>query len=403
MTTEQQNDAPSQQDETIRSKPRKSDGENLLHFKETLNVLEKFFLFMSKTEMNILQYCTRSTRLTLTSVGGMVVITGVLAFFSAFFTIKNCFFRGENTEMAWGVSIVAAMMYSIAIMAFDREVVSSTTFWAGVLRIPLAGLIGVVIAFPMELQLQHGRISAELDKIVVERNKPSYSKIKTLEDDQKNLLSQSIQPLESKKVNLEKLRDQEQKSADWESRPENGLCRGKCAEHKSNAEGYQKQIDQVREQIIQEQDRITKSAAYLDMKKEVDTTKESIRNERRNSNDLLSQKVALDTIHKHPEYGSSARSLSFFLMLFFICFEMFPVLIKMTMPYTEYHAYLDARMRINVSKIAAISNYWWKDVQNRPEKLMTSKTEVTDLFAEVLEDKEKDINDPNAPEDRPHA
>lgn len=323
--------------------------------------------------------------------------------FSAFFTIKNCFFRGDNTEIAWVVSVVAAMMYSIAIMAFDREVVSSTTFWAGVLRIPLAGLIGVVIAFPMELQLQHGRISAELDKMVVEQNKPNLAKKKQVEEGRDSLLSQSIEPLKSKLDNLENLRDQEQKSADWESQPENGLCRGKCAEHKSNAEGYQQQIDQVREQIIQEQKRITESTFYLDANKEIAAIDSAIAQKRKGINDLLSQKLALDTIHNDPVYGGSARSLGTFLMLFFICFEMFPVLIKMTMPYTEYHAYLDARMRINVSKIAAISNYWWKDVQNRPERLMSSKTEVTDLFAEVLEDKEKDINDPNAPEDRPHA
>jgi len=379
------------------------DGEEVRHFVRTLNFLDRFLLFMSKTEMKILMNCTRSTRMTLSSVGGMVVITGVLAFFSAFFTIKSCFFRDDLTWMAWGIPVIVATVYSIAIMAFDREIVSSTTLWAGIIRIPFAILIGIVIAFPMELKLQEGRINAELDRMVVERNKGSFEKIKNLEDSRGQLLAQSLSPLESKKSNLEKLRDQEQKSADWESQPENGLCRGRCAEHKANAESYQKQIDQVRELIIQEQNRITVSAEYLEMKKDIEKTNDQMKQERSNSNDLLSQKIALDAIHKHPVYGGSASTLGNFLMLFFICFELFPVLIKLTMPYTEYHAYLDARMRLNVSKIAAISNYWWKDVQNKPEKLMSSTTEVTDLFSEVMEDKEKDLNDPDDPENTPHV
>ena len=365
------------------------DGSDLRHFLQTLNFIDRFLLFMSKTEMNILQYCTRSTRMTLTSIGGMVVITGILAYFSAFFTIQTCFFKDDLTWVKWGVPTMVAVVYSVAIMAFDREIVSSTTLWAGIIRIPFAWLIGVVIAFPMELQLQQGRISAELDKMVVERNKDSVGKNKSLEEAKCQLLKQSLAPLESKKNSLEKLRDQELQSANWESKPDHGLCRGKCEEHKVNAEAYQKQIDQVREQIIQEQQRITGSSEYLENKKEIEKTQERMKLERSNSNDILSQKIALDAIHKHPEYGSSARTLGTFLMLFFICFEMFPVLIKMTMPYTEYHAYLDARMRLNVSKIAAISNYWWKDAQNRPEKLMFSKTEVTDMFADVLEDRER--------------
>jgi hypothetical protein len=378
-------------------------GKDLYHFLHTLNFLERFLLFMSKTEMNILQYCTRATRMTLTSVGGMVVITGILAFFSAYFTIQTCFFKDDVTWMHQTIPIVVASIYSVAIMAFDREIVSSTTIWAGVIRIPFACLIGVVIAFPMELQLQQGRISAELDKMVAERNQDKYSKISALEGTKNQLLTQSIAPLENKKKSLEKLRDQELQSAEWEQQPEHGLCRGRCEEHKANAQKYQQEIDQVREQIMQEQQRISSGTEATEAIKSIAAIQRQIKEERSNSNDLLSQKVALDAIHKNPVYGGSASTLGAFLMLFFISFELFPVLIKMTMPYTEYHAYLDARMRLNVAKITAISNYWWKGAQNRPEILMSHKTEVTDMFAEVLEDRERDLNHPDDAETAPHV
>jgi len=402
MTIEQK-DANESTQERSHSRVTKSDGENLHHFLGTLKFYERFLLFLSKTDMSILQHCTRSTRMTLTSVGAMVLITGVLALFSAFFTIKNSFFRDENSVVAWGVSIVIATMYSIAIMAFDRELVSCTDKKATLWRIPFAVLIGIVIAFPIELQLQHGKISEKLDDMAKVRNADIDKEIKSLKASQDKLLTDSIGDLEKKIEGLTELRDQEQVSAKSEALPENGLCRDNCEEHKANAERYQAAIDETAKKKEDKIKEITKSEDYIELKNKIAEFELQQENNRKNSNDLLSQKLALSQLHKDPIYGTSAMVLSIFLFIFFVTFECFPVLIKYFMEYTEYHAYYDARMRINIAKITAISNHWWKKVEQKPELLITTKTEVTDLFQEALEDSERDLNNPDDPEDKPHV
>jgi len=358
-------------------------------FKSKLNWLERLLLFMSKTDLFILQFCTNTTRMTLGSVGVMVVITGILAFFSSFFALKNSFFMEDSSAMSWIVPICVACVYAGAIMAFDREIVAATDKRAAWMRIPFAILIGFVISYPIELQMQHGRITAEINQMAEARNKDKIDENKLLEKDMVRLKEQTIQPLLDKQASLVKLRDQEQKSADWESQPENGLCRGRCAEHKVNAENYQRQLDELKKQIDAESASISKDERVNEIRKKLLANDTLIQADKNRSHDLLSQAVALHSIYK-SEAGGAAETLGWFLRFFFVCFELFPVLIKMTMPYTEYHAYLDARMRLNVNKIMGVSNYKLEYYRDNPDKIHLDNTEITDMLAMVAEDREID-------------
>lgn len=376
------------------SKVNMQANEDYRHFLTTLNWIERLLLFMSKTELYILQYCTRSTRMTLTSVGAMVVITGILAFFSSFFAVKNSFFRADQTTSAMIIPFFVALGYAVAIMAFDREIVSATDKRAAWMRIPFAVLIGIVIAYPIELQLQQGRISAELKKIAEERTKDKTDEIKKLEIYNEQLLEEAILPLKEKQKNLTTLRDQEQQSAAWESQPEHGLCRGRCAEHKANAEKYQEQLDQIKIAIEEERAKVDNDKRALDNKARIGDLKAEKIADENSSYDLLSQAVALHSIYKSPDYGGTVRTLGWFLRFFFVCFELFPVLIKMTMAYTEYHAYLDSRMRLNVNKRIALTNHKLAYYRDNPDKILMDDTEITDFLAHIGEDREIDINRP---------
>lgn len=358
-------------------------------FLGTLNWLERLLLFMSKTDLFILQFCTRATRMTLTSVGAMVLITGILAFSSSFFAVKNSFFMAQSSALSWLMPFCVACVYAGAIMAFDREIVSATDKRAARMRIPFAVLIGIVISYPIELQMQHGRITAEINKLAELRNQDKVDQNKSLENDILTLKEQTIKPLLDKQASLTRLRDQEQKSADWESQPENGLCRGKCAEHKANAENYQRQLDELKKQIDAESVSISKDERINENKKKIAENNALIEADKNRSHDLLSQAVALHSIYK-SEAGGAAETLGWFLRFFFVCFELFPVLIKMTMPYTEYNAYLDARMRLNVNKIVGAANHKLEFYRDNPDKILLDNTEITDMLAMVAEDREID-------------
>ena len=69
----------------------------------------------------------------------------------------------------------------------------------------------------------------------------------------------------------------------------------------------------------------------------------------------------------------------------------------MTMPYTEYNAYLDARMRLNVNKIIGASNHKLEYYRDNPDKILLDNTEITDMLAMVAEDRE--IDNMRSPED----
>lgn len=365
--------------------------EDFRRFLKKLNWLERVLLFLSKTELFVLQYCTSATRMTLTSVGAMVAITGILAFSSSFFAVRNSFFRADKTLLAILVPLFIATIYACAIMAFDREIVSATDKRASVYRIPFAVIIGIVIAFPIELQLQHGRISAELKKFAEVRTKDLTAEINKLETSTETLLEEAVAPLKNKQKSLEKLRDQELKSMEWERQPEHGLCRGRCVEHQANAEKYQKELDGLKIQIEQERARVDNDKRALENKERINRLKDEKLEDENSSYDLLSQAVALNSIKKSPEHGWTAWTLGVFLMVFFVCFELFPVLIKMAMPYTEYHAYLDARMRLNVNKIIGGADHQLQFYRDNPQLIRLESTEITDMLAELVEDREVDI------------
>ena len=397
MTTENQSDNSTAGQNG--SKANKRTSEDFRHFLETLNWLERLLLFMSKTELFILQFCTRSTRMTLTSVGAMVVITGILAYFSSFFAIKNSFFMAESSMMSWLVPFFVACVYSGAIMAFDREIVSATDKRAAWMRIPFAVLIGIVISYPIELQMQHGRITAEINTQAETRNQSKRDDIKKLETEVISTRDLTMKPLLDKQKSLENLRDQELASSALEGQAEHGLCREKCTQHKENAADYQKQLDQLANQIDQQKNALNKDESILKHQNSITEINAAIEADKNRSHDLLSQAVALHSIYK-SEAGGAAETLGWFLRFFFVCFELFPVLIKMTMPYTEYHAYLEARMRLNVNKMVGAANHKLEFFRDNPDKILLDNTEITDMLAIVAEDREIDIN---RPEDARHV
>ena len=365
-------------------------------FMGSLNFLERFLLFMAKTELFVLQYCTQSTRMILTSVGAMVVITGTLAFCSSFFTFKTCFFNEDLRPIAFIVSFIAASVYAIAIMAFDREIVgagsSKKSWWTTSLRIVFAIFIGIAISFPIELILQHGKISAEIKLMAEEKNNDKTNVIGELTKSKLTLADEAIKPLQEKSKTLDRQIKQELASVDSEAMVEHGLCRERCNAHKDNAATFQKEFERVSMQIRQERASVENSPAYRKYVEQIKALELEKYQDEKNSYDLLSQAVALHRIKKNSDYGTTATTMGWFILGFFICFELFPVIIKMTMPYTEYHAYQEARNLLLTTKLILASNQKLAYFRDNPDKIIGDNTEITDMLVELLEDREIDIN-----------
>src|SRR5215213_1671238 len=106
-----------------------------------MNALTRFFQFLSKTDRQVIesQHCSRLVRMTQTSLGVIVLITGVFAFVSAGFAVYTAF---ENALL----SVIVGALWGSMIVVFDREIVSATDKRAVYLRLPLALVIGFAVS-----------------------------------------------------------------------------------------------------------------------------------------------------------------------------------------------------------------------------------------------------------------
>jgi hypothetical protein len=117
--------------------------------------LRVFFLFFSKTDRTVITNCSNAAVMSQTSLGVSVFLTGIFAFISGAYAIYMSF---NSIPIAVSVGV----LYGSTIAFIDRELVSSTNKTAALLRLPLALIIGIVIAVPLELRLSESRISQEI-------------------------------------------------------------------------------------------------------------------------------------------------------------------------------------------------------------------------------------------------
>jgi len=146
-----------------------------------MNKIARLFLFLSKTDSDILKSCTKKTKSNQVSLRVFVFFTGLFAFFSGSYAFSHLFQEFNPVTKEVEISTVGMMysaffgvIYGLFIMQIDREIVSAMSKKTALLRIPLAIIIGLVIAVPMELKLLEGRIEKQLFINEQRENKLNY-------------------------------------------------------------------------------------------------------------------------------------------------------------------------------------------------------------------------------------
>ena len=142
-----------------------------------LKAIERFFQFLSKTDPDAMNSpcCTLVARMTQTSLGVMVLLTGVLAFFSGSYAIYTAF--GSSF---WGqfIAVPLGLLYSAMIIVFDREIVGAQVKKAVWIRLPLAIAIGFIVAVPLELRLLQDSIDKHLIVLSKQENSGPDERLK---------------------------------------------------------------------------------------------------------------------------------------------------------------------------------------------------------------------------------
>ncbi|MEQ8706653.1 MAG: DUF4407 domain-containing protein [Phaeodactylibacter sp.] len=124
--------------------------------------IKQFLLYCSGTDTSILEKCP-SDENKFIGIGGTVLFTGLLAFFSAGYAVYTVF---DNYFFAF----LFGMVWGLMIFNLDRYIVASMkkrgTFWKDFAiafpRLLMAVLLALVISKPLELKIFEKEINAEL-------------------------------------------------------------------------------------------------------------------------------------------------------------------------------------------------------------------------------------------------
>lgn len=309
--------------------------------------IQQFFRFLSKTDKDALasDCCTRVTRMTQTSLGIMVSLTGVLAFFSGSYAIYTAF---EERPWAPLIAVPLGVLYSFMIITFDREIVGAQHKRAVWIRLPLAVIIGFIVAVPLELRLLEGSIEKQL--LVASRadNKKLSERVQGKQDEldaRKKELQEAVKQYRNEVKRWNEAMEAEtvgrqlagrtgragQGPAYEEAKRNRDSSQATLASYEAELAKHETSEEQERQRLLTEYE-----SGHISQAK-----------------DFLARYEALDQL---KSTSAGAFAISWGLRIFFILIEVFPALLKLFLPYSEYNAIVEARRRSKVQLVHALGN-----------------------------------------------
>ena len=319
--------------------------------------IQRFFLFLSKTDLDAINSpcCTRVARMTQTSLGVMVLLTGVLAFFSGSYAIYTAF--GGHI---WGqlIAVPLGILYSTMIIVFDREIVGAQVKQAVWIRLPLAIAIGCIVAVPLELRLLQDSIDKHLIVLSRQENKGSQDR-----------LNSKLDAMDKRQAELEgEVQHYRNEINKWNTMMEAETV-GRCMPGRTCIAGQGPAYREAERNRDANQQMLAKVEAEL-QKHEGEASQERQQFEQEYNDahvaqayDFLARYQALESL---KSTSAGAFSISWGLRIFFILIEVFPALLKLFLPYSEYNAIVEARRRSQVQLVHAVSNKRLEDLARVP-------------------------------------
>ena len=309
----------------------------------------KLLIFLSKTDNDIFDKCTDFTKKTRVALGMSILLTALLAYASMNYALTVVF-----TENYFIIPILS-VIWSLIIINIDREIVSSGTKRIMVFRLPIAVIIGFIIAIPIELKILKPYIDKQLHNYYIEENihleGPIYDLESRFEKD-KSIVIMKIAILEKNVLDYNTDIIAQVKGV---TKNGNKIHKGKGTIYYTNIRLKKQDESKIRaykkELIKLESDYQKKKQILLEIKEE----KES-----KLTNGLLSQLSIVNN-----DKSSTTLLISWCLRLVFVILELMPVLIRLFQDTDEYDELLNARRLFNNSIIASEINDGLLAIKNK--------------------------------------
>lgn len=196
--------------------------------------ISNFLFFCAGADTKILARCTHTDRVKSQGIGGVVLATAALAFFSGSYAFYMVFSPKEGMAMeavqqashtpAYIASLVFGLVWALMIFNLDRFIVATSGHgdgtekitWAelgrGLPRIAMAIMIGFILSKPLELRIMQSEIDAELQFVQEKHFKERTSEYDVEFDKSRKTLdakrAEAIELRNAKEQELKKLKVQ---------------------------------------------------------------------------------------------------------------------------------------------------------------------------------------------------
>lgn len=342
------------------------------------NPITRFFMWASKTDVDLVSLATWWARSTQVAMGFFVCVTAALAFVAAYYTVG-----AFTTNQVLTVSLAVGWM--IFIFFADREIVgylnidnrSASPMW---FRILLALGIGISVAIPMELMLFQERIDQQIKRKYLDDNKDALGDYKAREnqlDGRRQGLQKQLSELRSQQSSWGKIMDDE--------------IVGRATTGRSGLSGEGPAFRNAQEQQLavrrQMQDTRNDLAALEKDQQRADS--QFTKQETPQITNFVTRYEAMDAVTSD---SWPLRKLSWLITLVFILIDVFPAVMKTLTPFSDYIHLVVADMRENIARVDAISD---RNYSVAVEDPTWPEPSVAEKFSRVR------FSLPPAPEERP--
>ncbi len=353
-----------------------------------MSFIKNFLVTCSGVDKKVLEECPTDTN-KYVGIGGTILFTGLLAFFSASYAVYTVF---DN----WIMAIFFGIVWGLMIFNLDRYIVSSMKsrgswwrdFFVAFPRLLMAILLAVVISKPLELKIFEKEINAELEIMKQEVFRRQESELAFRYTASIDTLKQDIENLQQTVAQKTAVRDSLAQAALAEADGTGGskirnmgpIYRAKQeATNRAQAEldattaMVTPLMDEKRQAIAKLQEQMAAEVAQMD---------------RKNYGGMAARMEALDRL------GQESRAIflaSWFIMLLFIAIETAPIftkLISLRSPYDyRLHEYEHTFEMRNYENVALLRNQKRNNVKfdtetgiYRTQKEIEAEQELTDHY-----------------------
>lgn len=317
----------------------------------------RIFYSIGKTPHEDVKNCNDRSKMDQKSYGAFVMLTAIFAFISGLYALTSIFGEWDpvlnqyvmSTQMRV-TTIVVAFFYALMIGMIDREIVAARSKLAVLLRIPLALIVGIVVAVPLKLKILEDSIHQQIYENQASRMIPMVeqrNQIITAIDHEISDIEEQIAAYVYLR-NLARTRAEDEEFGRVGDRLTGEIGRGRAYRHaREEQDSHQNEInrlEQLRLERIQYRDRRVQELQVDFQYYETEAVF-----------GLWEKYLVMHQIVNEDETGK-ARIMVYGLSLLFILFELIPSLIKLLNPKNDYDMMLDLRDFLVKKKINQIMN-----------------------------------------------